>query len=81
MPHKAQKMCKCKNLELPIVLLEAESPKEQMGKEGVWIQIWGVNEVILSNCLKIFPYLNIYCALLLGIKHCTTEKSKHRLPI
>ena len=52
-----------------------------MGKGGVWIQIWGVNEVILSNYLKFFPYLNIYCALLLGIKHCTTEKSKRRLPI
>ena len=28
-----------------------------------------------------FPYLNIYRTLLLGIEHCTTEKSKHRPPI
>lgn len=36
MLHKAQKMCKCKNLELPIVLLEAESSKDQgtNGKRG-----------------------------------------------
>ena len=28
-----------------------------------------------------FPYLNIYCALLLHIKHSTIEKSIHRLSI
>ena len=36
------------------------------------------NESVVS---LFFPCLNTYRALLLRIWHCTTEKSKHRLPM
>ena len=33
-----------------------------------------------THVVSLLFYLNIYHALLLRNEHCTTEKSKHRLP-
>ena len=49
---------------------------------SAFISIYRYIYIIYINIeVQFFPVFNIYCALLYCIKHCSTEKLKHRFPI